>query len=64
LPNLYQKGEPLWLSGKVMERENKQNQKIPGSLPSLGNLKKPLSKDRKILQIARIYTNLFHYKAL
>jgi hypothetical protein len=23
------------LSGKVMERENKRNQKIPGSLPSL-----------------------------
>jgi hypothetical protein len=31
-------GEPLWLIGKVMEWENKQNQKIPGSLPSLGNL--------------------------
>jgi hypothetical protein len=27
-------GEPLWLSGKVMEWENKWNQKIPGSLPS------------------------------
>jgi hypothetical protein len=40
LPNLYQKGEPLWLSGKVMERENKQNQKIPGLLPSPGNLLK------------------------
>jgi hypothetical protein len=31
-------GEPLWLSGKVMERENKRKQKIPGSLPSPGNL--------------------------
>jgi hypothetical protein len=27
-------GEPLWLSGKVMELKNKPNQKIPGSLPS------------------------------
>jgi hypothetical protein len=27
-------GEPLWLSGKGMEWENKQNQKIPGSLPA------------------------------
>jgi hypothetical protein len=26
--------EPLWLSGKVMEWENKRNQKIPGSLPA------------------------------
>jgi hypothetical protein len=26
----------LWLSGKVMEWENKQKQKIPGSLPSPG----------------------------
>jgi hypothetical protein len=33
-------GEPLWLSGKVMECENKLNQKIPGSLPSPGNLLK------------------------
>jgi hypothetical protein len=33
-------GEPLWLSGKVMEWDNIQNQKIPGSLPSPGNLKK------------------------
>jgi hypothetical protein len=31
-------GEPLWLSGKVMELENKQNQKIPDSLPSPDNL--------------------------
>jgi hypothetical protein len=28
-------GEPLWLSGKVMECENKLNQKIPGSLVKL-----------------------------
>jgi hypothetical protein len=33
-------GEPLWLSGKVMERENKRKQKIPGLLPSPGNLLK------------------------
>jgi hypothetical protein len=31
--------EPLWLSGKVMDLENKRNQKIPGSTPSPGNLK-------------------------
>jgi hypothetical protein len=32
-------GEPMWLSGKMMEWENKRNQKIPGSLPSSpGNL--------------------------
>jgi hypothetical protein len=31
-------GEPLWLSGKVIEWENKQNQKIPGSLVCPGNL--------------------------
>jgi hypothetical protein len=31
-------GEPLWLSGKVMECENKRNEKIPGSIPSPGNL--------------------------
>jgi hypothetical protein len=30
----------LWLSGKVMERENKLNKKIPGLLPSPGNHKK------------------------
>jgi hypothetical protein len=32
--------EPLRLSGKVMEWENKQNQKIPGSIPTPANLKK------------------------
>jgi hypothetical protein len=31
-------GERLWLSGKVVEWDNKQKQKIPGSLPSPGNL--------------------------
>jgi hypothetical protein len=32
-------GEPLWLSGKVMEWVNKRNRKIPGLLPSPpGNL--------------------------
>jgi hypothetical protein len=31
-------GEPLWLSGKVVEWENKWNQKIPGMLPIPGNL--------------------------
>jgi hypothetical protein len=31
-------GDPLWLSGKVMEWENKKNHKIPGSLPSPWNL--------------------------
>jgi hypothetical protein len=31
------RGEPLWLSGKVMEWQNKQNQKIPGLLPSPGH---------------------------
>jgi hypothetical protein len=35
---LFGVGEPLWLSGKVMEWENKRNQKIPGSLPSPSNL--------------------------
>jgi hypothetical protein len=34
-------GEPLWLSGKVMKWENEQNQKIPGSPPTLpGQLRK------------------------
>jgi hypothetical protein len=33
-------GEPLWLSAKVMERVNKQNQKIPGSLPARATFKK------------------------
>jgi hypothetical protein len=30
-------GEPLWLSGKMMEWENKWNQNIPGSLPTPGS---------------------------
>jgi hypothetical protein len=29
-----QSGEPMWLSGKVMELENIRNQKIPVLLPS------------------------------
>jgi hypothetical protein len=33
-------GEPLWLRGKVMEWKNKQNQKIPGSLPARATFKK------------------------
>jgi hypothetical protein len=34
-------GEPLWLSsGKVMERENKRNQKNPGLLPCPGTFLK------------------------
>jgi hypothetical protein len=33
------RGKPLWLRGRVMELENERNEKIPGSLPSPGNLK-------------------------
>jgi hypothetical protein len=29
-------GEPLWLSGKVMESENHQKEKIPGFTPNPG----------------------------
>jgi hypothetical protein len=40
--------EPIWLSGKMMEWENKGNQKIPGSLPSPGNLKKNFDPRAKL----------------
>jgi hypothetical protein len=33
-------GEPLWLSGKAVKRENKWNREAPGSLPTPGNLLK------------------------
>jgi hypothetical protein len=45
--------EPLWLSGKVMERENKWNKKIPGSLPSPGTfLKKCLKAEFFFSQVS------------
>jgi hypothetical protein len=48
--------EPLWLSGKVMEYENKLNQKIPGSLPKeeegeLPLVELPPSLNAEVIQV-------------